>query len=143
MDKELKKCCSCKLLLFEDRFTPYEWKYGSSHTCRECRYRNNARNRWNLKLEMIQAYGGSCNCCGELEPKFLTLDHINGGGSRDRGIYAGGTYNLLYALKREGWPKDKYQVLCMNCNWAKGRWEGICPHQNIDNDNKYDNVRNK
>jgi hypothetical protein len=30
-------------------------------------------------------------------------------------------------LKRQGWPKDGYTVLCLNCNIAKGA-TGTCPH---------------
>jgi hypothetical protein len=27
-----------------------------------------------------------------------------------------------------GYPKDNFQLLCMNCNFAKGH-RGECPHQ--------------
>ena len=33
---------------------------------------------------MFQAYGDSCACCGEREPKFLGIDHTNGGGNTHR-----------------------------------------------------------
>src|SRR6266481_1243298 len=35
---------------------------------------------WKRKLKMIKAYGGKCICCGEAQPKFLTIDHVRGGG---------------------------------------------------------------
>lgn len=35
---------------------------------------------------------------------------------------------LYYYLKEKGFPKDRYQCLCMNCNAAK-YYRGICPHQ--------------
>src|SRR5262252_4538483 len=40
--------------------------------------------RWAQRLEMIAAYGGECACCGETEPVFLTLDHVNGDGAAHR-----------------------------------------------------------
>jgi hypothetical protein len=82
----------------------------------------------NLKIEVMNAYGGICACCGESEIIFLTIDHINNDGAEKRrnGEPMG---NTLYAkLKRLGFPKSEYQVLCMNCNFAKGLY-GSCPHQ--------------
>ena len=78
------------------------------------------------KLEMIDAYGGCCACCGEQYQEFLTLDHINGGGRADR-KRAGSTTQIIRELKRKGWPKKDHRVLCMNCNLAFGRF-GYCPH---------------
>jgi hypothetical protein len=31
-------------------------------------------------------------------------------------------------VKAAGYPKDRYQLLCHNCNMAKGFY-GLCPHQ--------------
>lgn len=80
----------------------------------------------------IMAYGGPiCACCGETTYEFLTIDHINGGGNkhaearRDKGQHA----NLYTHLIAEGFPPG-YQVLCYNCNCAKGNY-GVCPHQQL------------
>jgi hypothetical protein len=83
--------------------------------------------RWKLRLEMISAYGGKCVCCGETIPEFLSIDHINNDGYEKRidGEQSGAA--LYKALKRQGWPSDNYQLLCMNCNFAKGHF-GACPH---------------
>lgn len=83
------------------------------------------RKRYKLKLEMITAYGGKCDCCGESEPKFLTIDHIYGGGKNDRGHVS--SEGFWGRLRRENWPRDKYALLCFNCNCAKGFF-GQCPH---------------
>lgn len=75
--------------------------------------------------ETIQAYGGKCVCCGETHEEFLTIDHVYGGGAKERRLYGG----CIYArLKRLGFPKDDYRCLCMNCNWSFGKW-GYCPHK--------------
>ncbi len=70
-------------------------------------------------------YGRICNCCGEIEQVFLTIDHVNNDGSEDRKMnYIG--HRLYQKIVTENFP-DKYQILCMNCNWAK-RY-GECPHK--------------
>lgn len=81
------------------------------------------------RLEAFNHYGGvRCACCGESEYLFLQLDHINGltGGQETRG-----GSGLVFQLKQQGYPEG-FQVLCCNCNFAKGRRDnpsGICPHQ--------------
>ena len=83
--------------------------------------------------ELIREYGGKCVCCGEGEFKFLALDHTNGGGTRHRFTGKDGTriksMRMIQSIvKREGYPKDgRYQILCHNCNSAKGFY-GACPH---------------
>jgi predicted restriction endonuclease len=74
---------------------------------------------------VLEAYGGRCICCGESEPKFLTIDHISGGG-RASGSRRSGT-NLYTRLINENFPEG-YQILCWNCNCSKGH-KGGCPHQ--------------
>ena len=65
-----------------------------------------------------------CGCCGETENKFLTLDHINNDGAEHRRNTKGHTFGWLI---RNGMPTG-FQVLCMNCNFAKGKY-GECPHE--------------
>ena len=83
-----------------------------------------------LKLEVIQAYGGACTCCGESDPHFLTIEHIGGVPDRHRWPNTGKRISgssLLYKIKQEGFPDD-ITVLCFNCNCAIGQY-GFCPHQ--------------
>ena len=80
------------------------------------------------KLEVMEAYGSLCVCCGEKEMAFLTIDHINGGGKEHRKLVGFGT-RFYEWLKKNNYPKDKFQLLCMNCNFAKGKSGGFCPHQ--------------
>jgi hypothetical protein len=91
-----------------------------------------ATKRWHLKLrqEAFNAYGGpQCACCGILIDEFLTIDHINGGGNRQKEELGGGGVKLYAWLKRMGYPPG-FQVLCMNCNFAKGKY-GQCPHERV------------
>lgn len=82
-----------------------------------------------LKEEVIREYGGRCICCGEDTYEFLTIDHIHGGGAEHaRQLRAEKVGRNMYRwLKRHGYPKDNFQLLCMNCNFAKGKY-GVCPH---------------
>ena len=88
------------------------------------------RNR-RLKWEVVTALGGKCACCGESEPEFLTVDHINGDGAAHRKKVTGTTRAssiMVYKdIKRQGFPRTVYRVLCFNCNCAIGCW-GYCPH---------------
>jgi hypothetical protein len=84
-----------------------------------------------LKDAAYAAYGGYvCLCCGETQHAFLSLDHVNGDGRQHRKEVGGcGSGSRLYLwLKRHGYPAGMFQVLCMNCNFAKGHF-GVCPHQ--------------
>ena len=83
-----------------------------------------------LKLEMIATYGGRCVICGESRWEFLTIDHINGGGTQHRASVNG---NLYSWLRRKGWPRDKYQLLCFNCNCSvkRNKWSNKQTHDNV------------
>jgi len=79
-----------------------------------------------LKREVLTHYGGCrCACCGESEIQFLSIDHIHGGGTQHRKQI--GRRSMYAWLKKQGYP-DGFQVLCMNCNFAKGSF-GQCPHE--------------
>lgn len=75
-----------------------------------------------LKLEMILAYGGRCVLCGENKPEFLTIDHINGNGTKHRqSVGVKGGAGIYRWLKNQHWPKNDYRVLCANCNCSMKR----------------------
>ena len=80
-----------------------------------------------LSREVIKQYGGKCTCCGENTFEFLSIDHINNDGKEDRKKIGSG-YSFYRLLRKLNYPKNNYQVLCYNCNLAKGFY-GICPHQ--------------
>lgn len=80
-----------------------------------------------LKIIVIDVYGGECSCCSEHRLEFLSIDHVNGGGNKHRkelNRWGNGFYHWLVS---EGFP-DGFQVLCMNCNFAIGKF-GYCPHE--------------
>lgn len=79
-----------------------------------------------LKWNVFSVYSDSvipyCKVCNETNLDCLELDHINGDGFKEKqksGKRIGG-YELYSKLKRDGFPdRDKYQVLCSNCNLVK------------------------
>ena len=102
------------------------------------RYRQESKDRhYKDKLAAFEVYGGAvCRCCGETELEFLSIDHINGDGAVHRKemsknsnssphAYCG--HHLHTWLRLNNYPSG-FQVLCMNCNFAKGHF-GECPHQ--------------
>jgi hypothetical protein len=68
-----------------------------------------------------------CSCCPETEIRFLSIDHIDGGGRKHR-KRIGGSSSALYRWIMENNYPSSFQVLCMNCNFAKGQ-NNICPHK--------------
>lgn len=89
---------------------------------------SNQRSRENqqrLRKQVIEVYGGKCQCCGETQYEFLAIDHIDGGGREHRRQLKWGS--VYRWLRDNGYPEG-FQVLCHNCNMAKAFY-GICPHQ--------------
>jgi len=82
-----------------------------------------------IKQEVLSHYSGDrepfCQCCLEKRIEFLTMDHMDGHGHQHRKAIK--STNFFKWLKRNNYPTN-YQVLCMNCNFAKGIF-GICPHK--------------
>jgi len=79
-----------------------------------------------LRAKIIEGYGSKCTCCGEIEPRFLELDHVNGGGTQDyKKVGAHGAWRRI--IKADFPPE--YQLLCANCNQGRARNGGICPHK--------------
>ena len=77
-----------------------------------------------LRMEVLLAYGAQCKCCGESRYEFLAFDHVNDDGNEHRKVVS--AHNLPRWLKRNNYPSG-FQVLCHNCNGAKGAY-GACPH---------------
>jgi len=94
--------------------------------CETC-YVNSRKSIDRLKEAVIAAYGGKCECCGETTPMFLTIDHTNGGGATHRKSINGNFYRWL---RKHGFPRDGFALLCFNCNCGRSLNGGVCPHKN-------------
>lgn len=70
-----------------------------------------------VRKATITLMGGKCVKCGFDDFRALQIDHIKGGGTKDRKeitkLYT--KFVMESILNKE----DKYQLLCANCNWIK------------------------
>ncbi len=72
----------------------------------------------NLKKAIIGHYSNgkyACSHCGFNDIRALSIDRINGGGTRHLREIKGNLYSWLI---ENNYPNG-YQVLCMNCQWIK------------------------
>lgn len=119
-------------------------KDGISHICIDCKKKNYEKYkhkpymskerqrayRREILKQVFEKYGGKCECCGEDAWEYLSIDHINGDGGKERKNYVGcySPHKFYLKLKRE--PKrDDLRVLCMNCNTSISKF-GYSPKCN-------------
>lgn len=121
----------CKVCRSKD-WLDYKTKPGREFRLEKQRLYSKQKGR-HIRELALKAYSKSnnpfCKCCGETTYEFLAIDHINGGGNKHRRDTTNkcGSYNMYCWLKRNNYPEG-FQVLCHNCNLAKGFY-GVCPHQ--------------
>lgn len=99
------------------------------HHCYDCSQRAIERmrlRRKEIKLFLIEHFGGSCKDCGERDVRCLTLDHVNNDGAIDKKAKNGKRqitptwYAKLFKLIKSGksLPRE-LQLLCFNCHSKK------------------------
>lgn len=132
-----KVCTKCNSILpFNDEFfSPHKRApWGLRQQCRKCSNATalpiNKKLMQKIRLEVLSHYGINgnpiCQCCGETRLEFLSLDHIEGNGRKDRARHGSGQ-QLFRHLIRDGFPLG-YRTLCHNCNMSFGLY-GYCPHE--------------
>lgn len=143
---EFKTCkeCNRNLLAGAENFPllkigdkSYYWNV--CNWCAALRYSYNKKKsgygwRFKQRLSALLQYSDGhpkCKCCGVEQLEFLGLDHIDGGGNAHRKEVKRNGNSFYNWLKRNNYPTG-LQVLCHNCNMAKGFY-GRCPHETNDN----------
>lgn len=139
--EELKRCGSCKIWkpveLFYKRKTLHTWD-GLTAYCKPCSVARtthyhkthpewNIRNREKKRQEarelrdrLFVLLGGKvCNVCGYSDERALCFDHKNADGFLDRKHGKSPVRIWQEALLEP----ERFQVLCMNCNWKKAKEE--------------------
>jgi len=91
----------------------------------------NLREKLRRKLKFIAMYGKVCACCGQDDPRFLTLDHIKNDGGEHRKKMSN---HQIYCDATSNYQPERYQLLCYNCNMARHfnigiDGIGVCPHK--------------
>ena len=98
----------------------YHKKWYQNHL--EERRHKSVQDTVKIRVEVLTHYGDgklACVSCGFSDIRALCLDHINGGGNRERKEKDRNSMLHLYRrLRREGYPYG-YQTLCYNCNIIK------------------------
>lgn len=141
---EKKQCASCRLSIRQSRrrlraSAPVgvcsaclkKPPVSGRRTCAGCAAYANAHQKKTydeLYRTVLDAYGRVCKCCGETNPGFLSIDHVNNDAyieRRERGYH--NSLMIMRQIIREGFPA-RFQVLCFSCNVAKNRFGGHCPH---------------
>jgi len=110
-------------------------RYQNSPELRDKISKNTKEKTIQIKLEVFTHYSKEisnsdvpiCACCKIDDIRFLTLDHIDGRKHLSKREQKMGGLNLWRHVKKTGFPED-YQVLCYNCNIAKGT-SYFCPHE--------------
>jgi hypothetical protein len=102
-------CWNCNMSKGFYGYCPHSYKrpeyYGSE----------GQQKRWLLKIEVFKHYGNKCEICGETLPELLTIDHINGGGTKHREKVG----NIYKFLRNNNYPSVGYRILCANCNCSQ------------------------
>lgn len=80
-----------------------------------------------MRSVVFDYYGWQCECCGESEPKFLTIDHVRNDGAKMRKLHGVGS-RLYRWLIKHNFPEG-FRTLCCNCNFGRARNGGVCPHE--------------
>ena len=80
-----------------------------------------------IRKKLINLMGGKCVRCGFCDERALQIDHINGGGYKERKGSSSQNFNRR-AIRSIESKEGKFQLLCANCNWIKR-------HENNENRN--------
>ena len=100
------------------------WKDKYNEKKRNKKYLEN-KEKWSKKYQLknkkkviFNYSNGTMKCCkcGFSDLRALILDHKNGKGNIHRKKVGSHLYQWLI---KNNFPKDNYQVLCMNCQWIK------------------------
>lgn len=126
-----KPCTKCHKIkpLNQFRWCKVHRSYGPGSyrdsRCIECHCEDTRERHRHERRVLIAGYGGRCTCCGESRFEFLSLDHVNGGGTEESRRL--GNYVVYRRAIKENFPA-RYRLLCHNCNLARGAY-GKCPHE--------------
>lgn len=142
IENATKICRTCGIIYPLNRKYFYirkDTKFGFFTECILCNRRRGKVNRLTIKLECFNYYSNNnirCMCpsgiCENNYIEFLSLDHINGGGTKHRKSLletkqCGSGDKFYLFLRRNGYP-DGYRLLCHCCNQSFG-YCGYCPHE--------------
>lgn len=118
---DFKKCGLCLRFKHKSCFAMCPGhSLGVAARCKSCRISYTAKRYSDLKARALALYSPGeikCAICPEKRTDFLEIDHINGGGTkqkREDPRFSGGGGFYQYIIDN---PQSDLRVLCRNCNW--------------------------
>jgi hypothetical protein len=135
-EKVLIKICNiCSVELNEDNWL--KSLQGSKNTsghdskiCSNCYLERQRNKRFTRRRKLLERYGNKCNCCGYGNLDALDIDHVFNDGYIERRT----VNDMVIHVTNLGYPKDRYQLLCRNCNKMKLYNKGVCNCQDSKSD---------
>lgn len=125
--KEFKEQARQYCLKHRIKLNEYRNNWQKTERGKILRYNNHLRNNKKLRVEVITKLGGKCanpynidHSAFEQEQDYihcLQVDHINGGGQKERKETS--LHKIYHKILEHS---EDYQLLCANCNWLK-RWK--------------------
>lgn len=104
------------------------WQRAYFKANKERHHKTLRRHKDKLLNEFFDHYGHACTCCGEADKRFLSIEHLLGGGNaHKRKLKRSSVDSTIRDIRNSGWPPI-YTTLCFNCNFGKWRMGGTCPH---------------
>ena len=97
------------------------------YTCGKCLKKSPGRQRRRkraiekirrMKEHAFNILGRKCVMCGNEDIRVLCFDHIGGGGKTEREETGKYSYQIIWTISPEE-ARERFQVLCRNCNWIK------------------------
>lgn len=94
----------------------------------------NSQKKWGkaynvrTRLAIFALLGNKCIRCNFSDTRALQIDHINGGGAKERKSITGNYHK--YVLQKIINGDTSYQLLCANCNWIKKYENNESPNLN-------------
>lgn len=100
-----------------EQLIEYNRKYRETH--REYFIDYNEKIYGYYRKAIFKELGEFCNHCGMNDIRCLQIDHIDGGGSKEKKLHKNNYfyYKIIYEKILSG--STEYQILCANCNWIK------------------------
>lgn len=121
-------CRECLILLDSTNCAPSFLIRGFT-ICRKCNNEAGTEALAKNRRAAIERLGSACACCGINNYDLLSIDHINGGGAKDRNSFKKWKHYIKHLnILPINELKQKYRCLCYNCNYTRGFW-GKCPHE--------------
>ena len=116
--KQTKRCPECEQTLGWAAFGKNAARYdGLNPYCTPCRGKRNKGREQMWRTRALEELGGACAHCGIEDRRVLCIDHLDGGGHRER--TSPGTKKQSSFYRKVALDTTGFQALCWNCNWIK------------------------